>query len=83
MLIANLNEALKHQHLLAATMVNKYKSNRSQIWSQFLKCITWAYFNCISNLCLGQTLDSFCFLCGYEPKARQTHSVYSKTLIWD
>lgn len=39
-----------------------------------------AYFWPLSSADLKNLL---CFLCGYKPKARQSESAYSKTLIWD
>lgn len=48
----------------------------------------WVYFshyfwNCTPDLFLQQTSNIFYFLCGFKPKARQSESAYSKTLIWD
>lgn len=42
----------------------------------FLKLYFWP----LSSTDLRNLL---CFLCGYKPKARQSESAYSKTLIWD
>lgn len=44
----------------------------------------WIFETVFFDLRLQQTFKNLlCFLCGYKPKARQSESAYSKTLIWD